>query len=630
MVGCRLLRSFCINVAGPSLQETYNFIPPGVEPGLLQGEPGFSYLEITVPFQFPRGTGRDGKSAPLATASWSFDAPAWQPGHIWLGRDSEGKPVGHGDDRHAIVIAGSRSGKGRSGGIPNALLWPGSAVFNDPKGETATITAVPRSRRPGHMVAVLDPRGAATVPDELRISFNPMAMIDAGHDDAIDLAAAIGDALMLGSEDGKDIHWNESARGIFEAVLLHVATTQTGLSRSLVKVRQLLTLGDPEFAATLNASERDRLGDKAEEVSPFDALWTAMGDSKASNPAVRDVIMGAAHTIADMGENERGSVLSTARRNTKFIDSPWMRRCLQGDETGRQLDLDQLKASPGGLSLYICLPARFIPTHARFLRLVLNLALYRMEAQGLAKPACGHPVLFVLDEFAALGRLEAIEKAAGLMAGYGVKLMPVLQDLGQLKRHYKESWETFLGNAGVLQFFANSDLTTLEWLSKRMGQVELIRETRGSSEAATTGLSRSQSQTESGGWSKSSGVTRGQSDMAELQALASRDGGSGLVPFLARSNASGVGHSEGWSSQDGQSGGTSQQTGDSSSSGSSSTASTSEGIHQAPLMTPDEIARFFDRKTGRQIVLIDSVPVALSRTNYDTDKAFAAFLREQV
>lgn len=180
----------------------------------------------------------------------------------------------------------------------------------------------------------------------------------------------------------------------------------------------------------------------------------------AKNEAVADVIRGVANTVRDMGENERGSVLSTARRNTKFIDSPWMQRCLQGG-TGRTLDIDALKASPGGLSVYICLPARFLPTHARFMRLILNLMLYRMEAQGLHQPACGHAILMVLDEAAALGRMESIEKAAGLMAGYGVKLWTILQDLGQLKRHYKESWETYIANSGMLQFFANSDMTTL-------------------------------------------------------------------------------------------------------------------------------------------------------------------------
>lgn len=42
-------------------------------------------------------------------------------------------------------------------------------------------------------------------------------------------------------------------------------------------------------------------------------------------------------------------------------------------------------------------------------------------------------------------------------------------------------------------------------------------------------------------------------------------------------------------------------------------------------MTRDEIARLFDRRTGQQIVLIDSMPVALARTNYDTDEVFLRY-----
>ena len=84
-------------------------------------------------------------------------------------------------------------------------------------------------------------------------------------------------------------------------------------------------------------------------------------------------------------------------------------------------------------------------------------------------PAAGSPVLFILDEFASLGHMRQIEDAAGQIASYGVKLWPILQDLGQLKALYKERWETFMGNAGVLQFFGNNDLTTLEWISKRLG-----------------------------------------------------------------------------------------------------------------------------------------------------------------
>jgi type IV secretion system protein VirD4 len=35
-------------------------------------------------------------------------------------------------------------------------------------------------------------------------------------------------------------------------------------------------------------------------------------------------------------------------------------------------------------------------------------------------------VLFLLDKFAALRRLEPVERAMGLMAGYGIQLWPIL------------------------------------------------------------------------------------------------------------------------------------------------------------------------------------------------------------
>ncbi len=63
-----------------------------------------------------------------------------------------------------------------------------------------------------------------------------------------------------------------------------------------------------------------------------------------------------------------------------------------------------------------------------------------------------------------------------------------------LKRHYKDGWETFLGNAGILVFFGNNDMTTLEYVSKRCGQTSLILERKADvtvdqRTAGSTGLS---------------------------------------------------------------------------------------------------------------------------------------------
>lgn len=100
--------------------------------------------------------------------------------------------------------------------------------------------------------------------------------------------------------------------------------------------------------------------------------------------------------------------------------------------------------------------------------LALN-ALERTPKQDEATGRTARDVLFVMDEFAVLGHLPAIENAAGQMAGFGVKLWPILQDLSQLQALYDKRWETFLANAGVHQFFGNADLTTLKHVSDRLG-----------------------------------------------------------------------------------------------------------------------------------------------------------------
>jgi type IV secretion system protein VirD4 len=243
----------------------------------------------------------------LGTADWETNAPLWQPGSIWLGRNVTDDAVGCLDDRHMVTVAGSRAGKGRSAIVPNLALWPGSCVVLDPKGENATKTARRRMQLPGHRVVVIDPFGVADVPDDLRGTFNPLDLIDQNDEGAVDIAAAIGDALVVPG-DSRDSHWDESARQLLEALILHVATVAPPERRNLAHVRRLLTEGDQEAMT--------REGDK----SPFNALWSEMiepdGDERLD--ALAGVIRGGAESVMSMGDNERGSVLSTTRRNTKF------------------------------------------------------------------------------------------------------------------------------------------------------------------------------------------------------------------------------------------------------------------------------------------------------------------------
>lgn len=374
-----------------------------------------------------------------------------------------GSAIGVADDRHVITVAGSRAGKGRAAIIPNMLLYSGSVLAIDPKGELALATAQVRAQRLKQRVCVLDPFGTTgDALNDYRSGFNPVALMRPAS--MIEDAVLIADALVLAA--GKDPHWDESARTFIEGVIMEVMTAERFEGRrDLVSVRDLIAMGDTlerdvleDGAKGQGEAEGEHSGDDDDSKisAEMAALEAYMRESSV------EAVKRAAADFFDRPVRERDSVLSVARRHLRALSFPEIERSLRGGG----LDLADLKTS--AMTIYLCLPGRHIGTCGRWLRLFVNLALQAMERTPGA-PAAGCPVLFVLDEFASLGHMRQIEDAAGQIAGYGVKLWPVLQDLGQLKALYKERWETFMGNAGVLQFFGNNDLTTLEWISKRLG-----------------------------------------------------------------------------------------------------------------------------------------------------------------
>src|SRR5262249_44692283 len=122
-------------------------------------------------------------------------------------------------------------------------------------------------------------------------------------------------------------------------------------------------------------------------------------------------------------------------------------------------------------TLYVILPERYLDAHFRFFRLIVVAALNALRA----RPG-GQRTLLMIDEFARLKHLAAVENAIGAAAGYNVQLWPFLQDLNQLKSIYGTRWESFIANAGVVQWFTPNDPFTAEHLSKRIGKTTVTSE----------------------------------------------------------------------------------------------------------------------------------------------------------
>jgi len=386
----------------------------------------------------PRGSGITGRQEAAPSARWGhpWELSAnwdWQPGRVLLGHWQQ-RLIGIDDDRHVVTVAGTRAGKSSTVLIPNLRRYPGSVLVLDPKGELARSSAEHR-RRMGQRVFILDPFGETGEPSA---SHNPFDEL--GHGDLRNVAAdaaQVADALII--SNNKDPHWTDSAKNLVRGLTLHLLSTTR--------------------AATLREVRAQLNGTPAE----LDALFSAMTESSAYDGVVSNIGRSFLGKL-EAGGRELQGILSTAQEQTAPLDDivPVTERS----------DFALTDLATGAVSLYLVLPGMRMGTHYRWLRLVIQLALAALERSRNRRAAL--PVWFVLEEFPALGHMRSIETAAGLMAGFGVKLWSVLQDLTQLKTHYPKSWETFLGNAGVIQAFGNADLTTTDHLARMLGSTQVM------------------------------------------------------------------------------------------------------------------------------------------------------------
>ncbi|MGD0188113.1 MAG: type IV secretory system conjugative DNA transfer family protein [Roseiarcus sp.] len=383
---------------------------------------------------------------------------AYLPGQIILGKFA-GRFLGHLDDRPQVTIAGARAGKTSTVLEPNICLYPGSMLILDPKAELARTARLRRLF--GHDVYILDPFKASGEPSAC---FNPLAELDADSETIVDDVATITHTLIIDDGDSRARHWNESARALLTGVSL-LTLTLPEAERNLVTVRELLTLTYPPLlrAARLQGDAGDgSSGDGPASDAKRSAMTLLLRAMVSRGDKFGGILAGIGGRFLETPATERGNIFSTAAAQTDFLDSLPLRRILRRSDF-RLAALRSVRPT----TLCLCLPVGRMERHYRWLRLIVQLTCTVLEREGIY-PRERPPILFMMEEFATLGHMEIMERAAAYFPGFGVKLWAVLQDITQLESHYTKSWETFLGNAGLVQCFANGDQATLEYLARRL------------------------------------------------------------------------------------------------------------------------------------------------------------------
>lgn len=367
---------------------------------------------------------------------------------VFAGEGADAAPVRlrYKGPKHILCFGPPGANKSMGLAVPNLAHLPRSMIVIDPKGQLAAITARKRARM--GRVIVLNPFGMMPELAHMKSDgWNPLLQLDPrSHDfsgDALCLADAVIERTAGGGGNANNAFFEDSAEALMMSAAMFERDTKGGKA-GLRNVR----------AEIASASFLDMLARMAESKNY--AIRTAGGrlcarlmDKNSQSTSAQDVI-------------------DTVLSKTRFLDDP---RIGADMAQGGAIDFGALHREI--TTIYLVLPVHELTAQAKWLRLFVNLALRGLYKNPPTSGATLPPVLFMLDEFANLGRLQEIVKALGAARDYSIQSFMVLQSLSQLKAHYKDEVSLFFAGAGAVTAFAPSkDVDTAEHLAKIIGQRE--------------------------------------------------------------------------------------------------------------------------------------------------------------
>lgn len=371
-------------------------------------------------------------------------------------RGRTGVVLGHAGNRllisdgpdHVMLYAPTRTGKGVGVVIPNLLAWPHSVVVLDIKRENFLATAGHRAEA-GQRVLLFDPLAS----DSRTSRFNPL-----GHLTREDTIAVLDElqrmALMLFSgHERADPFWAEAARTGFIGVGGYVAATPD-LPFTLGEIFRQLTAPDARTRLPRIIEARIREG--------------------------RPLSGSVASALSDFTQSSENTFASVRQSITTRMGL-WLNPRVDAATSASDFDLRDLR--DGRMSLYLgATPDNMLRVQPLYALLFQQL----VDLNSRSLPAASdRPTLVVLDEFARLGPAPVLAHAFAWVAGYGLRLLAVLQSPSQLRALYgPDLAEEILSNCGVEIVFAPKELKIAQELSDRLGYYT----TPGRSRSRPTGL----------------------------------------------------------------------------------------------------------------------------------------------
>jgi type IV secretion system protein VirD4 len=336
------------------------------------------------------------------------------------------------------LAAPPRSGKGVGVVIPNLLNWPGSVVCVDVKRENWAVTAGYRAAM-GQECYLFDPLAE----DGRTARWNPNFYVAPQRNRGINDIQRIA-SMLYPEVQGTDPFWMASARSLFLGISLYLFET-------------------PSLPKTIGEVLRQGM---ASDDEGFGHHWKRIIEGRNSGRyPLSDQCVRALYDVIDLAPVTASSIRKTF---TSRLDL-WLNPMLDAATSASDFDLRDLRRRP--MSIYVAVN----PDDLHRLRPVLSL--FFEQAIGLQTRvlpehdvSLKYPVMMLLDEVAALGRIPILSESIAYVPGYNVRVVMVFQAPSQLREVYGvENAKTMMKSLGARIVYAPKDYDDAKDISDELG-----------------------------------------------------------------------------------------------------------------------------------------------------------------
>lgn len=322
-----------------------------------------------------------------------------------------------------LVVGGSRSGKTSGIAIPTLKSWKGGIFAIDIKGELYETTAQDRNI---DFVKRFNPC------DSTACSYNPFASLEKARNITQEVKN-IALAIIPPTNDGNQKFWVESAQDFLSgAILFYYNGFDLNFSETMIQIK---TIPAKETVALIMESDEEKAKAK---MSQF----------------------------VGMDDKTLGGIFAEVSRNIDiFATDDDLIRALNGEG-----DCITPQDIEDGYDIYCCIEEHLIDQWRPLMTMICNQFFKFFEQRDLNNDK---PILFFIDEFPRLGRIESIIGGLSTLAGRNIHLTLIIQSKSQLSAIYgKDNANVITDNCNYKAILKATEPETQKWCAELVGKFD--------------------------------------------------------------------------------------------------------------------------------------------------------------